>query len=307
MHANLRPPFGAFLHSNAWEAMERSLGKEVIRLAAHGEEGQLQALAIKERLPVIGEVWYLPKGPVFSGNTAWASKEVRRQANGAGMIVCEPMVPLPGARPSKMWQPSHTIIVPLTGTTEERLAAMKQKTRYNIRLAERKGLVTRLATTPEDFQKFYALLKETAIRDQFHLHPEERYRAQAAMNSDAVAHIALVEAQGETLAAGLWVDYAGVRTYLHGASSSRHRELMAPYAMHQFMMNHAANHGLHAYDFWGIAPSDDPNHALAGVTRFKEGFGGERLAMPGTFELPISPARYFAFSVLRKIKKMMSK
>jgi lipid II:glycine glycyltransferase (peptidoglycan interpeptide bridge formation enzyme) len=303
MLANLRPPFGAFLQSAAWEAMERSLGKEVVRLSAQSTDGQLQALAIKERLPLIGEVWYLPKGPVFSGSTAWVTKELRRQARGVGMIVCEPMVPLPGARPSKMWQPSHTMVVDLVKSPPERAAAMKPKTRYNIRLATKKGVTTRLGTSPEDFQRFFALLQETAARDNFHLHPEARYRAQAAMNTDAIAHIALAEAHGETLAAGLWVDYAGVRTYLHGASSSANRELMAPYAMHNFMMTDAAERGLAAYDFWGIAPTNDPSHPLAGVTRFKEGFGGDRLAMPGTFEVPISSARYALFSLLRRIKR----
>jgi len=99
------------------------------------------------------------------------------------------------------------------------------------------------------------------------------------------------------------IDYAGVRTYAHGGSAAQDKNVMAPYLLHWKLIEDAKEKGLKWYDFWGIAPNDDPNHPWAGITRFKKGFGGEGVHYAGTYDALIKTIWYNAYQLAKVAKK----
>jgi len=195
--------------------------------------------------------------------------------------------------------PEETLMLDLTKTEDDLLTFMHQKTRYNIRLAEKKGVEVR-GLTREEWPDAWKIFEETAERDAFRLHGRSRYESWLEHFSGARLVGAFYE--GELLAVNLQVDAFGTRTYLHGASSNKHRDVMAPYAIHWREIVHAKKAGLVRYDFWGVS---DTNPAWRGITRFKLGFGGERFVSPGTFDFILDKPRYFFYLVFRRIGRII--
>ncbi|MFH2062539.1 MAG: peptidoglycan bridge formation glycyltransferase FemA/FemB family protein, partial [bacterium] len=189
---------------------------------------------------------------------------------------------------------------------------MKPKTRYNIRLAEKRGVTVRQAdpldgaTYAKDIASFQSLLAETADRDEFRTHSPDYYeqmlRSLAVNKSDEMSvRLFLAEHDGQPLAGALVSGFGDMATYLHGASSSEKRELMAPHQLHWQIMLWAKQAGFRKYDFWGVAPEGAAaDHPWAGVTRFKLGFGGERKSYVGTWELPGHRFWYAAYRLAKR-------
>ena len=181
---------------------------------------------------------------------------------------------------------------------------MKPKTRYNVRLAQKKGVEIEYAGI-EGLDRFIELIAVTAERDGFYMHAKDRYAAilEKLQGENCRAFFAFAKHNWRDLAANIMVDAFGTRTYLHGASSNESREVMAPYALHFALMEDAFAKGLSHYDFWGVAPEDaDEKHDWAGITRFKLGFGGSRVNMPGTFDVPMSSMKYSFYKIARKLR-----
>ena len=108
----------------------------------------------------------------------------------------------------------------------------------------------------------------------------------------------------DTLLAAILVVYFGdTATYLYGGSAPRNREAMAPYALQWTAIQDACAAECRYYDFWGIAPNDDPSHPWAGITRFKEGFGGQFIAFAGAYDYVYKFLRYRLFNTARRIKR----
>jgi lipid II:glycine glycyltransferase (peptidoglycan interpeptide bridge formation enzyme) len=210
-------------------------------------------------------------------------------------------------------QPSQTLILDLKKEPEKLLAAMHEKTRYNIRLAEKKGVRVYAASGKEDsFEIFWDLLQETTERDAFRSHDKTYYRTMletlagdpaANGKTRPVAKLAFAEHDGRVLAANLMIYFGKTVTYLHGASSRVQREVMAPYLLHWQLIREARSWGYDAYDFWGVAPENEPDHPWAGITRFKRGFGGTYVEYPGAFDLPISRFWYTLYTLARRLRK----
>jgi len=192
-------------------------------------------------------------------------------------------------------QPAKTIILDLTKSESDLLAAMHPKTRYNIHLAEKKGVNIIIDNTRLD--DFLVLMKATIERDNFFAHGADYYRALANFDSDFIQLI-LAEYEGRVIAAGLFCFCSPAAVYLHGASSNEFRNVMAPYLLQWAAINRAKSLGLKYYDFYGIDAKKWP-----GVTRFKEGFGGEEVNYAGTFDLVLRPGWYFIYRLLRSIRR----
>ncbi len=237
--------------------------------------------------------------------------------------------------------PRATTILDITKSEDDLLAAMHEKTRYNIRLAERKELkiVPTVSRDPavagKDLKVLMNLMKETGQRDKFKLHSEEHYRQ--ILNSVTSSQLSVFY-NGQPIAVGVFVGFADTFTYLYGASDYEHRSLMAPYLVQWEGIKLGKKLGYKYFDFFGIAPGDsrkskvesrkdgeqilpvrgvggcepsgtkeysyDPRHQYAGVTRFKLGFGGKILENPGTFDLIISPRKYKVYQILRSIRRL---
>ena len=291
-----------FLQSEEWEEFQRAVGRTTQRVNG--------VLLIRHDIRAGHNYLYSPH-PVFSG------KDVKENfVSGARIFAKEnksiflkidpvPELSFPDVRVHKAHslQPQKTILLGLRVSEETLLSSMHQKTRYNIRLAERKGVgVTNTSTTgQEKFKIFWELLKETAKRDKFHLHEERYYKTLLEVSSSFFSNeLFFAEYKGRVLAAAIVNFYAAeagaaVVTYLHGASSSEHREVMAPHALHWHIIKEARGRGCDRYDFWGIDEIRWP-----GLTRFKHGFGGETIEYPRSIDIIYRPFLYGAYICARR-------
>lgn len=196
-------------------------------------------------------------------------------------------------------QPPSTVILGLNAPEEDILQGMKKKTRYNIRLAEKKGVSVRRGR-PDELSAWYRIYEETARRDKIALHKEEYYRTLfdlAAENPHGASEVRLylAEIDGQ-VEAGIVVSHQGKRaTYLYGASSNNKRNAMPAYGLQWHALREAKASGCESYDFYGIPPEEDPDHPMSGLYRFKVGFGGEVVHRPGSWDLPLKPALYGAY------------
>lgn len=296
---------GGFLQSWQWGEFQRSLGRDVLRLREQDALAQL----IRMPLPFGKSYWYCPRGPLGALPSIAMDADVKR-----GLFLrVEPAAPPEGGVKVRDVQPGQTMIVDLRREREAIMAAMHEKWRYNIRLAERKGVKVYVAgeRDPGALDVFWALLEETTERDGFRAHDKEYYRSMLeALSGDPasdgktrpVARLVFAEHDGRVLAANFMIYFGDTATYLHGASSRARRELMAPQLLHWTAMLDAKAWGYAAYDFWGVAPEGAENHPWAGVTRFKKGFGGTYVAYPGAYDLPIDRTWYAVYRVTQKLR-----
>ena len=199
-------------------------------------------------------------------------------------------------------QPPHTIIVDIKRNEEEILARMKQKTRYNIRLAEKKGVTVRAWN---DIESFHRMMFLTGERDGFGIHSREYYqRAYELLHPKGMGELLLAEYEGKPLAA-LFVARNGNRAYyLYGASTDEERNRMPTYLLQWEAMKWAKAHGCKEYDLWGIPDEDEATleadfekrqAGLWGVYRFKRGFGGELKRARQAIDRVYNPLLYWVY------------
>lgn len=276
---------------------------------------------------------YLPHGPLVATDTGDALErlvtvlETLRQAavrEGAIFTTIEPAWPRVGGpvdeagmkslglRQCKSIQPADSLVLDLNKSEEELLAAMHPKTRYNIRLAQRHGVAVREAAYGNahqfghDLELFWKLMTETTERDGFRPHPRAYYEKMldvlSAKKHQGLLRVRLVfaEYQGEAVATAVMAAYGDTVTYLHGASSARMRSIMAPHALHWQLITEAKRQGFKKYDFWGVAPENATVHPWAGVSRFKLGFGGQRVSYIGAWDLIGNEFWYRVYRTFRK-------
>ena len=208
-------------------------------------------------------------------------------------------------------QPPDTVIVNLEAPCEEILAGMKPKWRYNVSLAGKKGVQVKEADV-QDIPVFYSLLQETAARDGIAVHSIDYYKTlfeicgEQSKNSDgAVVHLYTAVHEGDTLAAIIVLLRGKYATYLYGASSNVKRNLMAVYALQWKAMQDAKEAGCLYYDLFGIPPDDNPSHPMAGLYRFKTGFGGLIIHRLGSWDFSYRPAIYILFNIAEALRKKL--
>ena len=320
-------PFAQFTQSWDWGALREALGQHVKRFAFSDEKGITiagQFIFYPKRF--MKGYWYSPRGPVIRSDMISRAKELLQaffddlpdQLDGhAFFIRCEPPIEL-GANPSlplslsffrsHAYQPASTVLIDLTKTEDEILAAMHEKTRYNIRLAERKGVLVRLESSEADTEAFFRLNRETAERDRFVSHaPSYIRQTYDFLWPLGMAAIRVAVHEGQILATNIEVRYGDTVTYLYGASSSEKRNLMAPFLLHWKAILEAKEDGYRFYDLYGVNPLDPSSPyfkpSWEGITRFKLGWGGQRVDFIGTWELPSSPRIYRLARMMQKVIK----
>jgi peptidoglycan pentaglycine glycine transferase (the first glycine) len=192
----------------------------------------------------------------------------------------------------------NTVELNLDRSEEELLAAMKQKTRYNIRLAGRKGVLVRPGA-PEDFGAVANMYLETAARDHFAVRPVAYYLdAWQSLYEAGMAHPLLAEYEGELLAAVIIVRFGERAVYMYGASSTKERRRMPNYLLQWEAIRWAKAQGCRVYDFWGAPDDFVESDPLWGVWRFKSGFNGQIVRHIGAWDYPARPFWYWVYNVL---------
>lgn len=208
-------------------------------------------------------------------------------------------------------QPRRTLIVDLAGSEDDILMQMKPKTRYNIRLAERKGVKV---YSSQDVNRFYGLLQITGQRDEFGIHSGAYYRnVYNAFIAKDLGILLFAEYEGILLSAAM-VFFNGKRSwYLYGASSNQHRNLMAPYAIQWEAIRWSRVKGCNQYDLWGVPDEEhvkleaeflNRSDGLWGVYRFKRGFGGKLIRSIGAWDVVYNPVLYYFYLQYVKNKKL---
>lgn len=217
----------------------------------------------------------------------------------------EPEIMFDGGRKTIDANPAHTLMTSLDVGVESLRAGMHKKTRYNIGVAERHSVRVHIGEI--EFDRVWELFEGTSKRQQFRLHERAYYEAMLSTLSagECRAFLAAATHEGVVVAANVMIDFDGVRTYLHGASSYEHRSLMATYLLHWELMVDAKAKGMQWYDWWGVSPEDQPKHAWAGISRFKRGFGGEEVEVPGTMDVVYRPLWYRLYQLARRLRRFV--
>ena len=276
-----------FLQSLEWEKFQKSLNRKTWRIE--------DVLIIKHDLFFNKSYLYCPRCSNKISNTFLDQvKQIAKQENSIFLKI-EPEDNFQFSifnfqKSTKQIQPGKTVILNITKSEDELLNQMHNKTRYNIKLAEKKGIEIKES---DNIDSFFKLLEETSKRDGFHLHPEEYYKK---MLEENLVKLFIAKYENKIIAANLVCFFNETAIYLHGASDYNHRQLMAPYLLQWKIILKAKELGLKKYDFWGIDEDKWP-----GVTRFKKGFNGKEISYPGAYDLVYSKIWYWLYKIGRKI------
>ena len=362
----------SFLQSWKWgKFRSQEFGEKILRLAVY-ENNELMSVAqfFQLALPLGRFYLFCPRGPVISKQVTsdkWQEiinliiseiKKISKQEKNVFVRFELPdtmgflLVPIDIGTRDGLFKipkilihsknPENTLILDLSKSEEEILSAMHQKTRYNIRLAEKKGVKVKwqMENKNNNINKFYNLLQETAKRDKikifsksyyekllnyFYYHSCESRNPKKNMDPDFCQDdkeiilddktknknynikIALffAEYQNKPLASIIVLGFGNTATYLHGGSSNENREVMPNYAIQWAAIKWAKEHGYLWYDFWGIN-NETKNGAWAGITRFKQGFvsknTGKKINYQGAIDY-ILDKKWYNILMLGKILK----
>ncbi|PIZ00843.1 hypothetical protein COY62_00940 [bacterium (Candidatus Howlettbacteria) CG_4_10_14_0_8_um_filter_40_9] len=341
--------------SPVWAEFQRAVGRELVEI-----EG---AYFYKEHLIKNKYFLYCPKGTVgeiANSKSQIANKIQNLNVQNVVFVRVEPepdsrrsLSPLSGGGNDKrgeeflpvtqnsilsqQYSPKQTLALDLTKSEEELLSNMKPKHRYNIRLAEKKGIKIRQGYSKKDVDDFYNLSLVTSKRDSSYTpHPKIYYEKMAeTLGGSGNLQIFTAEYEGRALGSIIILFYNDTAIYLHGASSNEKRELMPNHLAQWEAIKEAKNRGCKFYDFWGIAVASsnvdsitgedgdpalphyratgyvvDETHGWAGITKFKLGFvklgvTGEVAEFPGAFDLPLNKFWYNGISLLNKARKIV--
>jgi len=311
-------PDAHILQTAAWGTLKSQFGwsADYIR----GDGGGCQILFRSFTLGV--KLAYVPKGPVGSKLSALLPSLLAvSRSQHAFALKIEPDAweqdPIETAladqgflRSPQLVQPRRTILVDLQGPEEDILSRMKQKTRYNIRLAARKGVVVQ---SSQDLAGFADMMRITADRDSFGAHSARYYQtAYDLFHHNGSCELLIASYEGQPLAA-LMVFRRGARAwYMYGASNDAHRNLMPTYLLQWEAMRWAKRNGCNEYDLWGVPDEDEAtleaefstrHDGLWGVYRFKRGFGGKLVRSSGAWDFPIQPALYRLYRTALRIRE----
>ena len=314
-----------FLQSWEWGEFHKKVSGDVWRLGVL-DNGKLVAAAaiIKKQLPMGKSYFYCPRGPIVNYELSITNyqlileslfNEINNIAKNEGVMFLRFDPPASYKLQTISYklnktldvQPSKTLILNLSKSEKELLKNMRQKTRYNIRLAEKKG-VKIIDAGLDRFEDFWRLMGETSERDNFRTHGINYYKAMLAdpeglrarrpSGSAMAIKLFIAEYRKKPIAANIVSFFGDTATYMHGASSMNYRNVMAPYLLQWRAIKLAKKSGRKYYDFYGVDEKKWP-----GVTRFKKGFSGRAVNYPGTFDLIFDSSWYNVYKMVRRVRR----
>ncbi len=309
-----------------WAELGAHLGSQALRLGAV-EDGEIRAalLLIAEKAPVVGQPYfYAPRGPVCDDPNSpalaalFAHTRTLARTHGAFMLKVEPNVNdgdqawldalrrLGLRRNPFATHPRRSWALDITPDEQTLLAHMKEKWRYNIRLAGRKGVTVRETLAEADFETFYTLYRETAERDGIFIHEKRHYDDFLRLYGERdAATLLLAEYEGQPIAALIVARCGPVATYMFGASSNRERNRMPNHLLQWTAICWARARGCRIYDFRAIAEVLEPGEDMYSLYTYKQGFGGFSLFTLETHDLVFQPTVYWAYMRALRMKRQL--
>lgn len=210
--------------------------------------------------------------------------------------------------PSHSIQPETTLVLDLKLSEEALLKQMKRKGRYNIGLAEKRGVQVKMANGADEkknfMHQFHELLKQTTLRDQFFAHSEKYYQKMLERVPESEVMLAFYQ---QKPVAGVIMTFQKERAiYYYGASGNEHREVMAPYLLQWRAIQEAKKRDCKVYDFLGIAPEGaDKKHPWLGISSFKKKFGGTIVYYPQAKDIIHKPIWYKFYKMCKYIQRLI--
>jgi len=326
---------GSFLQSTFWAEFKSSQGwntlRFIVRDAVQGTSCALSVLT--RRFRFFGTLAYIPMGPAGAVGLSYPERMQLLRSVGKALARRKPkpfcvrfdppwyekdpdfpQSPTIGLhRAASDVQPPDTVLIDLTLDEHALLEAMKPKWRYNIKLAEKKGVRVRCLRGAEalhSLDMFYDLYRITGVRDGIALHDRSYYAnlfERANSDSRITLHLYLAEHEGQTIAAIVVLLCGHEAVYLYGASADHKRNCMAPYALQWQAICDARKSGATVYDLYGIPPNADPRHPMHGLWRFKTGFGGTVIHRLGSIDYPVWVFQYTLWRLAENLRSLWYK
>ena len=309
------PDGGNILQTRAWGEFKRSRGWLPLYRVHEIGLSRLAVLVLQRRIPGVGSLWYVPKGPgVTDTSMLRPLLEDLAGSRKAFLIKVEPeiertaettadMRALGLSKASRDVQITRaTIVVDIARDDDALLESFKPKTRYNIRLAERRGVTVQpVAMSDDTVDRMYALMAATQSRAGFTLRPKDYFAGYWRLHAAAgQGQLFFASLDGEVLA-GLFATYAGTKAwYKDGGSTKEHANVMAPHLLQWTAMRWLRDRGVTSYDLVAVPPRDQlhESHPLYGLYRFKSGFSDEITEFVGTWDLVVDPLRHRVWEAL---------
>jgi peptidoglycan pentaglycine glycine transferase (the first glycine) len=318
-----RYPNTHILQSTAWGQLKADFGWKVSRVVLPDCGAQI---LIKEIMPGICFA-YLPKGPVGrDSQLLWSEIDGACRRLKCIFLKFEPdtwindgnnndsqleQLPNNFKLSAHSIQPMRTLIIDITGEEIQILNRMKQKTRYNINLAQKKNVIVK---TQSELSTFYDLMEITGQRDQFGYHSLAYYqRAFDLFHAYDQCQLFVAEYEHIPLAALIVFRFGKRAWYFYGASSNMHRDRMPNYLLQWEAIRWARLQGCTEYDLWGVPDEDlhtleanfsQKSNGLWGVYRFKRGFGGKLMRSAGPWDRIYKPNLYHLYSLWLRYRKI---
>jgi lipid II:glycine glycyltransferase (peptidoglycan interpeptide bridge formation enzyme) len=300
-----------FLQSWQWGEFQKETGKKPIRLKS-SDDIEYQVQGFEHKIFPFFKFVYIPKADITEELLDYLKYKRYMFAR------VEPIEELQNIGRYEIAdtanrQPKNTYILNIGNSYDELFANMHPKTRYNIRLAQKKDVIIK---EEKNVDIFWDLNKETFERDKFKSHDKEYYKKMLEMEN---CYQLTAYFNGEVLASNILVHFGDTVTYLHGASGNKYRNFMAPYLLQWEGIKLAKKIGVQYYDFGGVSPESKENkkttcfhnycwdltHKWTGITRFKVGFGGEVRNYPNAKEIILNPFLYNIFEKAKKVYKRL--
>jgi len=330
-----RSLYGDVLQCWEWGELKARTGWQPLPVAvAEGDQIVATCLLLKRPAPVVGGcLLYAPRGPIvdFNAESAWPHllAEMREVAvaHRAMALKIDPAIPAErtevvaaleqaGFRARHQGgdfggvQPRYVMKVDISGDLDELMASFKPKTRYNIRLAERRGVEVPEECRRHDLPAFYELLKTTAERDGFVVRDISYfYDIWDLIIEPGLGRLFLAQVADELVAGTIAFILGHQAWYVYGASSNRHRNLMPNYLLQWRMMQWAKQQGCTVFDMRGVAReiNGEAQGSTAGLNRFKRGFAAQYVEYIGDWDLILRPGAYRLFDWAQPITQRLGK
>lgn len=298
------------LQSWEWGEFRERTGVKVVRRGIFKDRMLVDGFQLTiHRIPYTQwNIGYLPKGKLSNRQVLQELIKIGKRDN-CIFIKLEPNIKKKNSS-FDLRESSHplftryTFQIDLTKSESELMKQMKSKTRYNVRLSERKGVKVVEDNSPEAFEQYLRLFKETTKRQRFFAHTESYHRKMwDTLHPAGIAHLLKATCKGETLATWIVFLFNGVVYYPYGASSNKHRDLMASNLIMWEAILWGKKQGAKIFDMWGsLGSNPDKSDPWYGFHRFKECYGGELIEFVGSYDLILRPVFYQLYNLSHNIR-----
>jgi len=320
-------PCGGFLQSNQWIRFQNNFGIKDHNIS----DRNFWSNILEYNLPLVGKYFYIPRGPVRDKNiddkglenalsdlielakihkSAWIridnfDEKIKEALSKKNKKIVK--------APHDM-QPKQILVIDISCDEVDILAQMKPKTRYNIKLAEKKGVKIKtfndVVHSKKEMSDFLNLIDKTGERKGINFHPKEYYRKMIEGIDSNNLKLYLAFYNKKIIAGAILVVYDKMATYLHGASDNKNKNVMAPFLLQWQMIKDAKKLGAEKYDLGGVSMGEDDKERIekwAGVTRFKQGFAknSQPVEFSGSYDIIINPMKYWVYRFIQKVKAVL--